>query len=577
MTNVSLSFGLKEFLVKTGIMQFLIRTGLKSRFSTIWRVLKRPHTASYELEVLADYWSFRRRHGSFLADGAHLADPAKKLLVVSLSNKVAQVKVESMLAKAVQLRGYTPIIVTYKSCQRALKYYRIFGFDQFVFFDELIQDASPSSVAGEALTILDQTPSFQSLLGVKYRDVNVGRNVLSSIMRSLRLSKVELSHPRIIALLKQLLPEALQSVLAAEAMLNSIQPQIVLFNEKGYIVNGAIFNMAVNNGINTIQWCGSHKDNSYILKRYTRETRDIHPFSLSDETWDVVGQMPWTKQQELELSQELRGHYEDGTWFSRLHLQYGKRLKSKEEIQQQLGLNPHKKTAVIFPHILWDATFFYGESLFDDYEEWLVETVRAACLNPAVNWIVKLHPANVWKSKHANAVGEFAEQVALRKVGVLPDHIKVLNPDTDISTFSLFNLTDYCLTVRGTIGIEMSCRGIPVFTAGTGRYSGRGFTIDSYSREDYLEKLRRIQDLPKLSPEQTELAKKHAYALFKLRPLEFETFETVYLPLSKASHPLSSNVVLLADSFRDIVEAQDLQAFAEWATNSCQLDFLVPL
>ena len=41
-------------------------------------------------------------------------------------------------------------------------------------------------------------------------------------------------------------------------------------------------------------------------------------------------------------------------------------------------LDPERKTAAIFSHILYDATFFYGESLFADYEEWLVEAVRAA-------------------------------------------------------------------------------------------------------------------------------------------------------------------------------------------------------
>ena len=137
-------------------------------------------------------------------------------------------------------------------------------------------------------------------------------------------------------------------------------------------------------------------------------------------------------------------------------------------------------------------------------------------------------------------------------------------------------VTDYCLTVRGTIGIEMPCFGIPVFTAGTGRYSGFGFTIDSSTREEYLDKLRCMQDFPRLSPEQTELAKKYAYALFKLRPCAFKTFEMVQVPLEKLGHPLDHNVVIRASSFHDIVEAPDLKAFAEWAIDSRDLDYLVP-
>ena len=44
------------------------------------------------------------------------------------------------------------------------------------------------------------------------------------------------------------------------------------------------------------------------------------------------------------------------------------------------------------------GTFFYGTDLFGSYEEWFVETMKIACANPHVNWIVKIHPANIVKN-----------------------------------------------------------------------------------------------------------------------------------------------------------------------------------
>ncbi len=84
--------------------------------------------------------------------------------------------------------------------------------------------------------------------------------------------------------------------------------------------------------------------------------------------------------------------------------------------------------------------------------------------------------------------------------------------------FSLFGVMDYCLTVRGTAGIEAARLGVPVLTAGPARYSGLGFTIDSASRAEYLARVARIQDTPPLSDEQRELAERFAYGLFVLRP-----------------------------------------------------------
>src|SRR5207247_2842701 len=177
--------------------------------------------------------------------------------------------------------------------------------------------------------------------------------------------------------------------------------------------------------------------------------------------------------------------------------QGGKRVKAAEEGREQLGLDPGKKTAVVFSHLLWDATFFYGTDVFDNYEEWLVETVRAACRNPSLNWVIKLHPANIWKVRREDPTADFMEERVLRqRVGPLPAHVKVVRPETDINTYSFFLVMDYCLTVRGTIGMEAPCYVIPVVTAGTGRYSGRGFTVDSRDRDEYLARLAALETVP---------------------------------------------------------------------------------
>ena len=48
-------------------------------------------------------------------------------------------------------------------------------------------------------------------------------------------------------------------------------------------------------------------------------------------------------------------------------------------------------------------------------------------------------------------------------------------PDSSVSTFSLIRLMDYCLTVRGTVGLRSTIFGKLVLTAGAGRYDKFGF------------------------------------------------------------------------------------------------------
>ena len=253
--------------------------------------------------------------------------------------------------------------------------------------------------------------------------------------------------------------------------------------------------------------------------------------------------------------------YRSGSWYDEVGTQFNTRVVAKDSIAAELNLDPAKKVAVIFPHLFWDATFFWGEDLFADYKDWFCQTIKAAAVNDRVNWVIKIHPAGVVKDARDGYRGESSEMIAIREtLGTLPDHIKVIAPESRISTFSLFGLMDYCLTVRGTIGIEAAVFGSAVLTAGTGRYDGYGFTIDSANREEYLRRLSAIEAVPPPSPEQVDLARRYAYGLFLLRPLKVDTVRFGYKRDSSASLQIE---LTLQDGQR-LDSCPDLLALADW-------------
>ena len=142
----------------------------------------------------------------------------------------------------------------------------------------------------------------------------------------------------------------------------------------------------------------------------------------------------------------------------------------------------------------------------------------------------------------------------------LPPHIAFLPPDSSVSTLSLYEVMDYCLTVRGTVGIEAAMYGIPVLTAGTGRYDGYGFTVDSTSRAEYLARLETLETLAPLTVAQTELARRYAYGLFMLRPLELQTMRFHYRQDESATLDLSLNLPV----GRQIASMPDIARLADW-------------
>jgi hypothetical protein len=559
----------KNIAVRKKILNLLDAAGMKNLLIAAWHL---PRRVRENVDLLAEARLLRNNFG-FLSKGGHLADPDRKVLFVNADDSIAEIKLEAILAKALQLHGYTPVIVASKR-HRNLKYFEFFGCDQFIFFEDLLQAIPEMDVSEELKRPRNE---LNSLLELQWRGVYIWRHVLSTVVRRLLCGSAKVFDRSSTEHIQPLLAQAMRSVQAAELLIDQVKPQLVFFFEKGYSPFGEIFDVTVNRGIAAVHWDNSHRPDALVFKKYGKHNRHQHHFSLSPESWALIQKMPWNIAQEKEVLDELETGYTRGTWFSYRSSHAGKKIKTVDEVRKQIGLDPNKKTAVVFSHIIWDATFFFGKNLFADYEEWLVETIKIAYANTAVNWVIKLHPDlfSRWGLSGSDDGATLLEVMALKKeLGPLPDHIRVLAPKTDISTFALMGLTDYCITVRGTIGIEMSCFGIPVFTAGTGRYSSLGFTIDSNNRAEYLDKLRRIHEYPRLTAEETTLARKHAYALMRLRPWTFNSFELVQMPVEQWWHPLHRNYEIKTRSLEELCKAEDLKSFARWAADSQEEDFL---
>jgi hypothetical protein len=520
-----------------------------------------------------DYRAFRRQYEHVLRPAP---TPTRGLaLLASLTYSTYQAKQEGMFAKALQLKGLEPVVATLPDAAGTRRYHELFGIDRFVTLEDYLTPELVARAREEAAALDQAVSSPSDLKELRYEGAEVGREALSTVSRYLHEGGVDLGDPQARALLADLLHTAVRTAIAAGRMLDDLQPELVLFNEKNYAGEGPLCDIALLRGLDVIQFVGGFEDDTTVFKRYTEKTKAIHPRSLSDASWERVKRLPWTPEHDAELEREFARRYDkDATFLARWN-QGWTRSVPREEIQRLLGLDHAKRTVVVFSHVLWDANMFFGRDLFADQEEWFVETVRAAAANERVNWIVKLHPANVWKRRRDGVVGELDEHVAIREqVGELPAHVQLLEPDTEISTWSLFEVTDVGVTIRGSVGFELPCFAKPALTAGTGFYSGRGFTVDSDTREEYLARLASVHELPPLTPEQIELARRHAHALFRLRQTRFTTYRSVYKPLERIADPYEATIEIYARTAEELARADDLRRLGDWAVDTRELDYL---
>lgn len=499
--------------------------------------------------------------------------PGKSVWMLG-SNWVWGYKFEAMLLLAFRSQNYSTAVVETQYSRWCRAYHRLMGNRRFIDFTVFQRQTAALEPEPQWREFVNSKPSIPNLIDLTYRNVDIGRIVLSNILYQNKFKKFDITDPDTLQAVYRELVIVQRNIFAAEKMLEQDTPSLGLVLEKGKTPYAELFGAMIAKGIPVIQFNHSQNRSDFSLKRFTLQNRYQHPFSLDGTTWEKVKAMKWSHEQEESLMKAFEESYSKGKWFNRKFLHQGKQIKSADAVREQLQLDPAKKTAVIFSHVLWDATFFYGHNLFDDYETWLIETVRAACKNPKVNWLIKFHPDLVWKLKIEGYSGELRDVLAVRSsVDRLPDHIKIVMPETDISTYSFFEMTDVCLTVRGTIGIEMACHGVPVLTAGTGRYSGLGFTIDCATREDYFRQIASIQDIPPMSRERVELARRFAHTLFTVRPWKLRSFENIQLDLDRINNPLSMNLAPKVRSYAEFAQATDIRRFADWAVSG-ETDYL---
>lgn len=513
-----------------------------------------------------------RRATKFLRD---MPSPgrSRRVLVLSVNDdSIYRLKLEAMLATGLKMAGWLPVVV-FDSRMRSQgkRYFQAFGIRDFVYLHDVPFSREEKRHCQEsALALASTGKDLRSIKEWRFRGSWLGPQVISTLSRVQYEGMPDFSNPEVRRIVGALLPTMLENVVRAHRLLETQQPSLALVNEANYAVHGPLVDVCAAKCVDVIQFIQPWQDDSLLFWRITERTRRNHPGTVAKVTLDALVQRRWTERHEEALAQIFADRY-SGKWFLQARNQVNTRDRTRAQLVAELGLDPRKKIAAVFSHVLWDGNLFYGDDLFGDNGEWFIETVRAACANDRLTWLIKLHPANVWKRSYEQVTNEYAElKLIQQKIGTLPPHVKILPADTDVSTYSLFQAIDYGVTVRGTVGMELPCFGVPCLTAGTGRYAGLGFTVDSSEADEYRLKLANLHSLEPLLHEQVMRAKWHAYAAFLLRPWTMKSVQSEFAYRKRGRHPLDHNLSLNVSSVSSLREREDLSKFGQWAMgNSC--------
>ena len=409
--------------------------------------------------------------------------------------------------------------------------------------------------------------SLDNLINYTYKDIQCGKYALSSSMRYLRKSTIDFKNSKDKRCVNFFLKK---SILLANASIffleNEKNIDYALFNDRGYCGEGEFFDQCIIKNIKCIQFIASYKNNIFLLKKFNKNNKNDHPSAISDKLWNEYDKKEISDDQKSFLENEIYQMYNTNEWYPSAGTMVGKKILHKNELAKKIGnLDSEKKIAVIFPHIFWDGTFFYGDDLYNNYEEWYEETICYAVQNKNINWIIKAHPSNIVKNIQDNTYPKEERELTILKkiVGEIPDNIFYLPSNFKYSTYHLFDLLDYCITVRGTVGIEAAMRNKIVITAGTGRYDNKGFTDNIMNKEEYRKTLMNLHSFKSLNTNSKNKAIKFAYLSLICKNISFTGLNLKYQKNYQSQ--LISDVnkeLLLGENSK-----KEIQNFVQWLEN----------
>jgi len=182
-----------------------------------------------------------------------------------------------------------------------------------------------------------------------------------------------------------------------------------------------------------------------------------------------------------------------------------KQVINRNSLRTKYGFVDDKKIVLVMAHIFSDAPHCLPDTLYQDYQEWLIKTCMALQSNPCVNFIVKEHPSSAL----------YGEEGMIEKI--LSEHSfegRLL--DRNVNTASLFEVVDYIVTCGGTAAMEFAAEGVPVVVASKPYYWELGFC---YVANDRIQYENILQHLEEVSPLDSKARLRALLALYAINCL----------------------------------------------------------
>lgn len=373
-----------------------------------------------------------------------------------------------------------------------------------------------------------------------YKGININEHVTSSILR-VELRGTMADDNRTIYLYKRFALSAIKLINNLERFIKEYKPDRFVCVHGIYLEHGILVSVANKNKVPIIVWGTPYRKNTVTLchdDTYHREWI-YEPNSI----WEnIILTKSMNEKLDLYANSKLIGGRDNVNY-------HPNPIIKKSNIYEKLNLKSDKPIVTLFTNVLWDAQIFYASNAFDNLLDWIFSSIEFY-QNKETQLIVRIHPA---ESKGGFTTSQPIANEIFNKFPNLSNNIKIVEPESDISSYTLAEISNVNIVYGTNMALEIAIRGLPLMIVGECVSRGKGFSYDVNSSDEYFEMLNNIDLIKPLSDYQIQRARKYAYHLYFRKWVDFKKYSTAI-----SGKQLTRYATLNFNTTDELLEKQDI-------------------
>ena len=348
--------------------------------------------------------------------------------------------------------------------------------------------------------------SFEELKAFQIGSVKIGMHAWAGAVRYFASTQFT-GEPDAKEILIRFLVSGIRLHDSTSNVINEFKPNTLIAHHGIYIPQGVVSEVAHENQVSLMTWTASYRKGTFIFS-----PDETYHYSMVTEPTSNWEELELTKKQLSVLDKYLNSRWRgDNDWIK----------FSDSKVDQSVRKERKSDFFLALTSVTWDAELHYESRAFSSMRDWLAKTVEYFTENPALQLIIRVHPAEVTSpNKSRESMFDYVNSLKIN----LPPNIELIAATDKTSTYELIEKSRAVIVYNTKTGIEAAYRNKPVIIAGESWLRGKGIGWDVKNSEHYVEILDNFKSSQAMNFEQSKRAKQYAFHFFFRRMIRISIF-----------------------------------------------------